>query len=373
MHRHIKRTRSVIAVGLLGLLLLAFPLQAQSGNAHNASTRSSAASTEAQVRIPIRPQAPLFEGQQGKQKTEIHFDPATGIVTLKLLVQDPNGNFIPNIGRGSFVVYENGVRQQNASVEIEHAPVSLALLMELGGRYPALNKSFAQEISRASHQILDILGQEDKLALWTYGDALKQAADFTSNHAALESVLYAIQPPSVSEINLYDALVSACERIKRVAGRKAILLLSSGVDTFSKATFDDALETIRNSNTPIYVISMAPTFREMIQLRGPADAMAAIDSKKVENQLMEIARVSGGRFYAPDSMIDLSGVYDDIMENLKVRYVVTYKSSVPADEHSPRTVRVELVNPSTGGRLQIVDAKGNAVRAKVIAEGSYTP
>src|SRR6202790_388669 len=82
------------------------------------------------IQIPNRSATSLFQGQQGKQKTEIHFDPATGMVTLKLLVQDPSGFFIPNIRRENFVVYENGVRQQIAAVEIEHASVSLGLLIE---------------------------------------------------------------------------------------------------------------------------------------------------------------------------------------------------------------------------------------------------
>ena len=55
----------------------------------------------------------LFHGQQGKQRTEIHFDPATGTVTVKLLVQDPNGYFIPGIRRENFAVYVDGVRQDD--------------------------------------------------------------------------------------------------------------------------------------------------------------------------------------------------------------------------------------------------------------------
>jgi hypothetical protein len=93
------------------------------------------------LKIPDRAPSSLFHGQQGKQRTEIHFDPATGTVTVKLLVQDPNGYFIPGIRRENFAVYVDGVRQNDAAVEIEHAPVTLAVLFEYGGRYPGLNKS----------------------------------------------------------------------------------------------------------------------------------------------------------------------------------------------------------------------------------------
>jgi hypothetical protein len=62
----------------------------------------------------------------------------------------PNGYFIPNVRRENFVVYEDGIRQQNATIEIEHAPVPLGLLMEFGGRSPAMNRDLGAEVSIAS-------------------------------------------------------------------------------------------------------------------------------------------------------------------------------------------------------------------------------
>jgi hypothetical protein len=62
-----------------------------------------------------------------------------------------------------------------------------------------------------------------------------------------------------------------------------------------------------------------------------------------------------------------------MLENLKVRYVITYTSSGNLDLNSPRTVRVELIDPKTGGPLQIIDPSGKAVRAKIVVQDSYTP
>src|SRR5437667_8211811 len=77
---------------------------------------------------------------QAAPKPEIRFDPATATVTVEMQVRDPDGHFIPNIHRDNFAIYENGVRQPNAAVEVRHAPVSLAVLMEWGGRYQTLTK-----------------------------------------------------------------------------------------------------------------------------------------------------------------------------------------------------------------------------------------
>lgn len=62
-----------------------------------------------------------------------------------------------------------------------------------------------------------------------------------------------------------------------------------------------------------------------------------------------------------------------MMENLRVRYVITYRSSNDLDPNSPRSVRVALVDPKTGGPLQIIDTNGKTIAANVIVEDTYTP
>jgi VWFA-related protein len=202
---------------------------------------------------------------------------------------------------------------------------------------------------------------------------VEQLAGFSQGHETLDSLFDTLTASGVSETNLYDALINILDRMRPVAGRKAVILISSGVDTLSKAKYEDVLQAAQASDTPIYVISLGPIVRQAAELHGNANPLARLDWKRIEGELQEIARISGGRFYSPATSIDLSATYDDIMENLKVRYVISYKSSTVADLSSPRTVRVELVNPRTGGPLQIVDANGRAIRANVIFQDSYTP
>ena len=120
--------------------------------------------TNGQIQIPNRSSDSLFIGQQGKQRTEIHFDPATGVVTLKLLVQDVNGYFIPICGATTSSSTRITVRQTNATVEIEHAPVSLALALEFGGRYPSLNKIIADQVFEGGRQLIEAVrpGRPDR-------------------------------------------------------------------------------------------------------------------------------------------------------------------------------------------------------------------
>jgi Ca-activated chloride channel homolog len=338
----------------------------------SAQSLPTGASHHRQVQIPQRPAA-LFTGEQGKQRTEIHFDPTTSEVTMKLVVQDPAGYFIPDLHRDNFAVYENGTRQQNATVEIEHAPIALGIVMEHGGRYKGFNRTSSDEVLRAGKQILDELGREDKVAIWEYADNVHQIADFTTAHDRLDKFFLASGVPDSSETNFYDALVSTSEGMKTVTGRKALVVITSGVDTFSKAKYDDALSAVRASGTPIYIINLGPALREAAKNYANAGPYAHLDWSKTDAQLREIANVSGGRMCTESSTLDLTGVYDDLMENLRVRYVITYRSTSSDPLDAARTVRVELVDPRTNGPLEIVDAKGKVIRSTIIVENRYAP
>jgi VWFA-related protein len=335
------------------------------------AAEKAAGKISGQLRIPNRPEAPLFEGQQGRQRTEIQFDPSSGMVTMRILAQDPNGYFIPNIRRENFAVYEDGVRQQNATVEIEHSPVSMGILLECGGRYEALNKALGEEISRAAHAFLDEISKEDKIAIWKYGDTIETVSEFSQGHETIQNSLDALGTPPFSELNFYDALLTALNRMQPIHGRKALLVISSGRDTFSKAAFHDALRAAGSSDTPVYVINIGPVLQEHISVMGNSGPYARLDWQQAGNELQQIAKASGGRMYSPHSTIDLAGIYDDLMENLRVRYVITYKSTSNSD--AERTVRVDLVDPKTGRPLEIVDAAGKPIRSKLLFESKYMP
>jgi VWFA-related protein len=293
---------------------------------------------------------------------------------MKLLVQDPAGYFIPNLHRDNFAVYENGVRQQNATVEIEHAPITLGIVMEHGGRYKGFNKTSSDEVLKVGHDLLGELGRNDKVAIWEYADQTQQIADFTTDHSRLDSVFLTAEVPDSSETNFYDALVSVSETMKPVTGRKALIVITSGVDTFSKAKYADALNAVRDSGTPVYFINVGPDLREAAKNYANAGPYARLDWSRAESQLREIANVSGGRLYTVySSLVDLTPMYDDLMENLRVRYVISYRSTTSSPADSPRSVRVELVDPKTNGPLEIVDTNGKVIRSKVIVENSYVP
>jgi Ca-activated chloride channel homolog len=358
------------------LILLAFFVGVVSSGSvalHGQQTSNENDDHNSQSTVPTRPDSPLYKGEQGNQPSELHFAPLTRTVTIKLHVEDPNGYFLPNIRPENFAVYEDGVRQKNVSVEVEHSPVSIALLMEGGSRYHEVNKLLGDEMPHFGRELLDVLTPADKIAVFKYDSKLQTLAEFVPYHKDLDGIFNQPSTPNISEANFYDALLETMNRMMNVSGRKAIIVISSGVDTFSKTNFREVLRTAQDCAAQIYTIGLAPLMQRESEVYGPSAPFARIDWDSAEKQMEKLTKASGGRAYAVETSVGIAGIYDDIMENLRVRYVVSYMSSNPATVGPPRKIRVELIDPQTGQQLKIRDSNGKVIVAKVFVQESYTP
>jgi VWFA-related protein len=159
--------------------------------------------------------------------------------------------------------------------------------------------------------------------------------------------------------------------MREVTGRKAVIVVSSGIDNSSQATYQQVLQAAKESAVPIYSIGLAVVMEREAAVFGATAPFARVDWNAAEKQLEAISKVSGGRAYVLDSDLEIPAIYDDIMENLRLRYVITYVSSNPATVGPPRDIRVELIDPAKGTPLKIHDSTGKVVPAKVYVRASY--
>ncbi len=361
-------------LSLIVLLLIPFDLVQVDGfwgRPHKLSAATGQSGQQSPVTVPARPPNPLYKGEQTPQPPEIKFTPGTRTVTIDLQVQDPNGYFLPNIRKENFAVYEDGVRQKLETVQVEHAPVSVALLLEFGGRYHELNKTLGLEVPQIGRELLSVVGKDDKVAIFAYDSKLQTLSDFVPDPGKLDTVFDRLGTPSISEANFYDALLATLNRTREVSGRKAVIVVSSGVDNSSQASYQQVLQAAKESAVPIYTIGLAVVMEREAAIFGTTAPFARIDWDAAEKQLEALAKISGGRAYVLDSDLEIPAIYDDIMENLRLRYVITYVSSNPATVGPPRDIRVELIDPARGTPLKIHDATGKVVPAKVYVRASY--
>ena len=170
------------------------------------------------ITVPGRPSEPIYKGQQGEQRSEHEFTPSSRRVTIKLRVEDPSGYFLPNIRPENFAIYEDGVRQKDASVEIEYAAIVASLLMEFGGRYQELDRALALEVGEIGRQFLDALVPADKVGILKYTDNVEVLADFGKPREELKSVFDQVSTPGFSETNLHDALLDTLHRYREQLG-----------------------------------------------------------------------------------------------------------------------------------------------------------
>src|SRR5437016_7761235 len=113
------------------------------------------------------------------------------------------------------------------------------------------------------------LQQKDWVALETFDMKTRIEVDFTQDKDEVRNAIYHLYFPGFSESNVFDALIETTERLKDVKGKKSILLLASGVDTFSKHTLDQTMKVLRGSDVPIFCVGLGKTWTNFSIPGGP--------------------------------------------------------------------------------------------------------
>ncbi len=122
-------------------------------------------------------------------------------------------------------------------------------------------------------------------------------SDFTTDRMKTQEALSRLTIAAWSEANLFDAITDTAERMQDIEGRKAILLISSGIDTFSKITFDQTRKKLQDAGVPIYGIGLMQALRIMMESR--MSPMANMDFLQADNQMRTFSKETGGQAYFP--------------------------------------------------------------------------
>jgi VWFA-related protein len=197
-------------------------------------------------------------------------------------------------------------------------------------------------------------------------------SDFTTDRMKTNEAMQRLRIAAFSESNLYDALVDTAERMSGIEGRKAIVLLASGRDTFSKLTFDKTRKRIQEAGVPIYAIGLLQALREIMDSRGYMGPISRLDFLQADNQMNTFAKETGGQAFFPRFYGEFPGIYRAISDSLRNQYQLAYQPANQARDGKYRKIKVELVNPATGEPLRIVDEKGKPMKYSVIAKAGYT-
>jgi len=298
------------------------------------------------------------------------FKSDVSVVSVDVAVLDNHGHFIPNIPRASFRVLEDNVPQQIKAFGKSTAPMTVCLLVEFSAKFQWYGSQTWYQTLSAAYGFVQTLKPDDYVALIAYDMKEEVLSDFTTDKRQTYEAMQRLRIPGFSEANLFDALADTEDRMSKIEGRKAIVLLSSGVDTFSKLTYDKARKVIQDGGVPVYAIGLMQALRIMAEGRmGP---MREIGFLQADNQMTTFAKETGGMAFFPRFYGEFPSIFGTISDSLRNQYAIGYEPANKTRDGKFRKIKVELVNPATNEPLRVVDEKGKPIKYQIVAKNGYT-
>ncbi len=181
------------------------------------------------------------------------------LVNVDVLVTTKDGQFIPGLKQENFRILEDGVAQDVTHFSVSKAPITAVLLVE----FASTNYVFMMQALQASYAFANTLKKEDWVAVAYYDMQPHILVDFTQDKKAIYGALNQLRIPGFAETNLFDALYDTLDRLDRVEGKKYVILVTTGIDTFSKLTLDKIMKKIKDTkDVTIFPISVGFIVRE---------------------------------------------------------------------------------------------------------------
>lgn len=370
------------------LLLAVFPLLAQ--------TSGSSSSSSSQAQKPAQEAPPEAGGPQGDigpmaipKKTEAPPEPApkppknpegmgdfsitknVNLVSIEATVLTKKGQFVPGLKQENFKIYEDGVPQTITNFkQTADAPITAVLLVEFA------NNRFAywviNDMLNAAYAFTGMLKPQDWVAVISYDMRSHMLTDFTQDKREVLNALGQLQIPTFRETNEFDALYDVLDRLEGVQGRKYVILVSTGVDTFSKLTFDKIQKKVKSTrNVTIFTISTGEVVRIMAEAGGAMGPLSNMDYLQGDNQMKAFAQETGGRWYQPRFEAEMNEIFQDVAASIRNQYLIAYHPTNTKMDGSYRKLKIELQAPD-GGKLTVKDQKGKDLPVQVLARDGYT-
>ena len=252
----------------------------------------------------------------------------TDLVVLNITVSDKAGQYVKGLKASDFKVYEDGVEVQTnmiASFSLHESPYAAVVLLDSSGSMEA-RFSLARS---AAIRFLDGLRPEDVAAVYRFDSKVERVQEFSGGRD-LAPMAYAIRAKGMTTLN--DAIVEASKTLaERPEVRKAIVVLSDGMDTFSKASGDKAVESALAIGASIYAVDMST-----LEVGGSTRRQSAASLKGFADK-------TGGRFIETPGGPALRDAFTGIADELGHQYTISYRPMNKKRDGKWRALEVKLV------------------------------
>src|SRR5580692_6584271 len=298
------------------------------------------------------------------------------LVNVDVMVTTKSGQFVPGLKQDNFRLFEDGAQQQITSFNVSKAPITAVLLVE----FASTRYSFMIDALQASYAFANTLTKDDWIAVSYYDMQPHILVDFTQDKRAVYGALNQLRIPGFAETNLFDALYDTLDRLDRVEGKKYVILVTTGIDTFSKLTLDKIMKKIKDTkDVTIFPISVGFIVREYCETHpggcrnahGMGIPVGNMDYLQGDNEMRTFAAMTGGRAYFPRFEGELPELFGDISNDIRNQYTISYHPTNSKLDGTYRKLKVQIVAPG-GGPLKVKDQKGKDVKVDVVSRDGYT-
>jgi VWFA-related protein len=301
---------------------------------------------------PAASGVPNPDGEQDEIRLE------TREVLLSVTVRDADGHPVTRLTADDFIVAEDRVRQRLVSCTRSRLPVNVVLLLDASGSV----FSELASIRRAAASFVERLGPEDQVSVIQFADTVDLLQDWTTDRDSIRHALnWRFRGGEATAF--WDAVyLAAADQLSKVQGRRAVIILSDGVDTSSKVSERQALAALDRADTSVYIVSKAEALiakaRPYAGLVGtvagtaPTARYAIERLREAQERMGMLADRYGGRMYTPMKDDDLASAYGQVAEELGQQYVLSYVSSNDRRDGSWRTIELFLAQPGLTARTR---------------------
>jgi len=316
---------------------------------------------------PPAPAAPKIKNPEGMPTFSLRVDVPEVTVDVGVLLEKTH-QFVPGLKPENFRVYEDGSEQKIIGFKRVEAPITALLLCE----FAANSYHFIYDMRNAAWAFAQQLRPQDYVAMMTFDMHTQIVTDFTQDKQQLQQGIAMLQIPGFQESNLFDALYESLDRLDRVQGRKYIVLIASGRDTFSKLTFDKILQRVKASrDVTIFTVSTGGAMRVMNEGRGGMmGAIRDMDYLQADNEMKAFANSTGGMSFFPRFTGEMPDIFQNINETIRSKYQLVYRPSNAKQDGTYRKLRVALVDEE-GQPLRFQDQKHKPLKYDIIARDGY--
>ena len=226
------------------------------------------------------------------------------LVELQVTVLDEGDRNVANLKEADFQIFEDRIEQQIQLFRHDDRPVSLGLVID-NSRSMERRKD---RVDTAAVSFVRLSNPQDEAFLIHFDDTVRLANDFTADVSLLEDTLASISP--YGQTALYDAIIEGLGKMSEgMYDQKAILLVSDGADNASVHGFAQVLEKVRSTDVPVYPIGLLDN---------------SVAGRRAREALSEIANLSGGRAFFPQSVDEIPVLTERIARELRELYTLGY-------------------------------------------------